>query len=129
MRHFPTIWRPYCFDSSLFVLAAHVCARTMMVSGNKIVVPPARKKSSAQVWLLGSRGVQIGRIAIYLWSRSKPEGHRFKSCPRNQISKKPQQSEWLAGVAILADFPSNDINDLAHGFKSPCNHTDQQSCD
>jgi len=43
--------------------------------------------------------------------------------PRNQVSKKPQQSEWFAGVAILADFPSNDINDLAHGFKSPCNHT------
>jgi hypothetical protein len=44
VRHFPTIWRPYCFDSSLFVLAAHACARTMIVSGNKIVGFSSKKE-------------------------------------------------------------------------------------
>jgi hypothetical protein len=44
VRHFPTIGRPYSFDSSLFVLAAHACARTMMVIGNKIVGFSSKKE-------------------------------------------------------------------------------------
>src|SRR6478672_7544045 len=57
---------PKCLNPSLFVLAAHTAPKHDRSHAIRPQVPPARKKSKAQVWLLGSRGVQIGRTALPL---------------------------------------------------------------
>jgi hypothetical protein len=148
-RNFRTAWRPKCLDPIHFVLAAHASAPNHDRSDRiRSQAAPARKKSGAQVWLLGSCGVQIGRTgsvdlsitAIRQWKlsclmavvgarRSFARNQYFATRKEGKLSRPDGTMSYIpltASVSKLAGafaIPQADVGASSLGFPCRCEQT------